>query len=105
MTINTATSDLFIGAVDSDTLVLIGEDEAMFGAEGTFAGAESDVLAWGGSIDHPIEIEDALPAGEEHDVLSTSADSDIVFDVADDRFEADDVDAIEGDVWELDIAA
>ena len=54
MTINTATSDLFISAVDSDTLVLIGEDEAMFCAEGTFAGAESDVLAWGGSIDHPI---------------------------------------------------
>ncbi len=99
------TNDLFIGAVTSDDLDLIGDDEAMFGAEGTFADADSDVLMGDGAIDCSFEVEDMSPANDDIDVLSASADSDLMFDVAEEGFESDDTDVIEGDIWDLDIAA
>lgn len=99
------TNDLFIGAVSTDDLTLIGDDEAMFGTESTFAGAESDVLMGGGADDNHFEVEDVLPANDDVDVLSADADSDMIFDVADEGFESDDTDVIDGEVWDLGIAA
>jgi len=104
---NSNTTDLFIGAAGIDAVALIGDDEVLFGVEGTFAGSDSDVLACGDADDHQIEIDDVIAVSDDHDVLSTSADSDLDFELTDACFAATDVDVdvIEGDVWDLDIAA
>ena len=99
------TTDLFIGAVNTDSLAMPGGDEALFVAEGTFAGADSDVLHCGDAGDHAIEIEETFAMSGDDDVLATSADSDLVFDVAEEGFDGDDTDVIHGDVWDLEAAA
>ena len=93
-----STNDLFIGAVTTDSLAMIGDDEAMFGAEGTFAGADSNVLACDGAQDHMIEIDEAFTAADDADILSGADDSDVIFDCDEnDGFYGDDADIIGDD--------
>lgn len=100
-----STNDLFIGAVTTDSLAIIGDDEVMFGAAGTFEGADSDVLACGGAQDHVIEVDEAFSTAEDADVVSGGDDSAMNFDCDDaDSFEADDADVIGGDLWDIDLS-
>ena len=100
-----STTDLFIGAVTTDNLSMIGDDEALFGVEGTFAGADSDVLAYDGAEDHLLEIDEGFAGADDADVLLGDDDSDIAFDVEDAGFEIDETDVIGDEVWDFDLAA
>ena len=84
-------SDLFIGAVNTDTIAVLDYDDGMFGATDTFAGSDSDVLLLDGAEGREIDADETFEtAADDADVIAVAADSDVTFDVSDDSFDADD---------------
>jgi len=83
-------NDLFIGAVNTDSIAVLDYDDSMYGGAETFSGADSDVLLLDGADAHSFDADEGFEAADDADVISASADSDMTFDVSDDNFDADD---------------
>lgn len=100
-----SSNDLFIGAVTTDSLAIIGDDEVLLGAAGAFEGADSDVLVCDGAQDHAIEIDEAFSDAEETDLVWGGGDSAMLFDCDDAAaLDDDDADVIGGDLGDIDLS-